>query len=65
MINEEDLIKAKELLDQKNKQDVDLCIKEFNEAIKPILEKYGCTLVVSGEFYGDKCKPVLRIVKSN
>ena len=58
------LQQAQAKIDEQQKQDVMNCTREFNEAVKPILEKYGCTTVIIGDFVGANVRTSLQIVKA-
>ena len=57
------LDQAKELLEQENKRITELCAKEINEALQPILEKHKCQLIINGQFQGDQIKTGFSVVK--
>jgi len=58
------LEQAKQLIEAKNKEDIELCGKEIDEAIKAISEKYKCTMLIVGEFRGNQISTGIQIVKS-
>ncbi len=59
-----ELEKAKQVIESKNKEDIELCGKEIDEAIKAISEKYKCTMLIVGEFRGNQISTGIQIVKS-
>ena len=59
-----DLEKAKEIIDKKNKEDVDKCRIEIEDAIKSICDKYKCRILIVGEFNGDKIHTGINILKN-
>lgn len=61
--NESEKEKALRVIEESNKKDIEECQKELDNAIKPILEKYGCSLVMSGRFEGNQIEAGMIIVK--
>jgi len=59
-----DLEKAKQIIDKKNKEDIEICGKEIEEAIKSICDKYKCRIVIVGEFDGNNIKTGINILKN-
>lgn len=59
------LEQAKKLIETKNKEDIENCGKEIDEAIKAICEKHKCTMVIVGEFQGNQVKSGIQIIKQN
>ena len=55
---------ARKVLEEQHKKDITDCTNEFNAAVKPILEKYGCTTIIVGEFIGSQLRTSLQIVKA-
>jgi len=53
-----DLEKAKEVIELENKRITDECSKEINE----VLKKHNCSLVISGQFEGDKIQTLASIM---
>ena len=54
---------AKALLEAENKRITELCAKEINEALEPILKKHDCNLIITGQFQGNEIKTGFNIVK--
>lgn len=59
-----ELEKAKQLIEAKNKEIIEVCGKEIDEAIKSICEKHKCTMVIVGEFRGNQIQTGIQIVKT-
>lgn len=55
--------KALKVIEESNKKDIQDCQLELDNVMKPILEKYGCALVVSGRFEGNQIESGMVIVK--
>jgi cellobiose-specific phosphotransferase system component IIA len=47
------------------KEDIELCGKEINEAIKSICEKHKCQMIIVGEFRGNQIQARIQILKQN
>lgn len=59
-----ELEKAKQLIEAKNKEIIEICGKEIDEAIKSICEKHKCKMVIVGEFRGNQIQTGIQIIKS-
>lgn len=58
------LDEAQAVIKAENDRIVNECVKEYNAAIEPILKKHGCSLMVQGQFQGDKIQAGITIVKN-
>lgn len=56
--------KALRIIEESNKKDTEDCQKELDSVMKPILEKYGCSLIISGRFEGNQIESGMIIVKN-
>jgi len=56
---DEELESAKKLIAERNKKDITDC----NDEMKLILEKYGCEIIVAGEFIGGQINSRTLIIK--
>ena len=60
-----ELEKAKQVIEAKNKEDIELCGKEIDEAIKSICEKHKCQMIIVGEFRANQIQAGIQILKQN
>ena len=59
-----ELEKAKQVIEAKNKEDIELCGKEIDEAIKSICEKHKCQMIIIGEFRANQIQAGIQILKT-
>jgi hypothetical protein len=46
------------------KEDIELCGKEIDEAIKSICEKHKCQMIIVGEFRANQIQAGIQILKT-
>jgi L-lactate utilization protein LutC len=59
-----ELEKAKQVIEANNKEIIEVCGKEIDEAIKSICEKHKCQMIIVGEFRGNQVQTGIQIIKS-
>jgi hypothetical protein len=56
--------KAEQEIERLDAFDVQSCKTEFDKAVGDILKRYGCRIVIRGQFVGDKAESGIFFVKA-
>lgn len=60
----ESLENAKAIIFEREKEEIEECIKEFDASMKEILEKHNCRIVIHFQGQEGVCKSGIAIVKN-
>ncbi len=60
-----DLEKAKQLLEESNKQKVSLAAEDLNNLLENWKKKHDCDIIISGQFQGSQIQTGLQVIINN